>query len=79
MSGSIYFHVDGASWVTCHAYGRQRTPILSVSCSGLSLSIAGDDRASVADQLQFARELAAETAAFLGAMEEFASAARTAD
>ncbi|GAA2246296.1 hypothetical protein GCM10010430_30390 [Kitasatospora cystarginea] len=73
MSASMSFHPEPNTYVTCHGYGNERTPILSLWSPSASLMISENDALPLADLLAFARELAAETAAYLAALELYAA------
>ncbi|MGW6914857.1 hypothetical protein ACWGB8_13750 [Kitasatospora sp. NPDC054939] len=73
MSGSANFFADGQTWVTCHEYGTEQSPILSITGGGFTLCVSGWKQATAAEQLAFARNLAAGASAYLAAVEVFAA------
>ncbi|GAA1101476.1 hypothetical protein [Kitasatospora arboriphila] len=73
MSASMSFNARPATQVTCHDYGTDRPPILNLWSTPVSLTITGDNAIPIEDHLAFARNLAAETASYLAAMERFAA------
>ncbi|MEV4613921.1 hypothetical protein AB0K43_15185 [Kitasatospora sp. NPDC049258] len=73
MSATMAFYPEPGSRVTCHDYGTERTPILNMWSAPVTLTLAGDDKLPLADHLAFARSLAAETAAYLAALERYAA------
>ncbi|WP_035847554.1 hypothetical protein [Kitasatospora azatica] len=74
MSASVSFYVDGNTSLHLSRYGVQRAPILSLDGPGYSLTLASHSTVPLSEQLAFARELAANAADFLTALELFAAA-----